>query len=268
MIGNKDVLKDIDLYVLDMDGTFYLGDRRLEGALEFIRAVEAAGRDYVFFTNNSSKSPQNYIDKLAKMDLQIDRSKIITSGDVTANYLRVNYPGQKVYLMGTKALEQNFIESGINLVQEDPDIVVVAFDTELTYEKLEKACTFIREGALFLATHLDINCPIDGGFIPDCGAMCACISLSTGKEPKYLGKPFAETVDMVLEITGHKRERVAFVGDRIYTDVATGVKNGANGFLVLSGETHMEDVEKSEVKPDAIFDALGEMIAYLPAKAE
>ena len=141
--------------------------------------------------------------------------------------------------------------------------MVIGFDTELTYEKLERACTFIRNGAVFLATHLDINCPVEGGFIPDCGAMCAAIALSTGVQPKYLGKPFKETVDMVLEHTGTEKEAVAFVGDRIYTDVATGVNNGAKGFLVLTGETKAEDVEKSSVKPDAVFESLGEMKGYL-----
>ena len=138
-------------------------------------------------------------------------------------------------------------------------MVVIGFDTTLTYEKLSKACTFIREGAVFLATHLDINCPTETGFIPDCGSFCAAISLSTGKQPKYLGKPFAETVEMVLDKTGYSAGEVAFVGDRLYTDVATGVKNGAAGILVLTGETHLEDVAASDVQPDAIFASLGEM---------
>lgn len=271
MTGNRDILKEIRLFVLDMDGTFYLGDRRLDGALEFIHAVEAAGKKFLFFTNNSSKSPENYIHKLEKMDCHITRDQIVTSGDVTIRYLKEFYGGKTVYLMGTKALEESFKKAGINLVngrtgtdaEKTPDVVVIGFDTELTYEKLERACTHIRNGAVFLATHLDINCPVEGGFIPDCGAMCAAIALSTGVQPKYLGKPFVETVDMVLDHTGIEKEAVAFVGDRIYTDVATGVNNGARGFLVLTGETKLEDVEKSSVKPDAIFDSLGEMIEFL-----
>ena len=145
------------------------------------------------------------------------------------------------------------------MVKEHPDAVVIGFDMTLTYEKLERACTFIRNGAEFLATHLDINCPTETGFIPDCGALCAAVALSTGKQPKYVGKPFAETVDMVLRRTGALREKTAFVGDRIYTDVATGVKNGAKGILVLTGETRRSDLENSDVKPDGIFESLGEM---------
>lgn len=259
----KDFLSQIDLFVLDMDGTFYLGDIILEGSLDFLQKVEACGKSYVFFTNNSSKSPQNYINKLAKMDCHIERNQIMTSGDVTIEFLNRNRSGKSVYLVGTPALVESFQEAGIPLTEENPDIVVIGFDTTLTYEKLERACTFIRNGAEFLATHLDINCPTEDGFIPDCGAMCALISLSTAKEPKYLGKPFKETMDMVLAKTGFEKERVAFVGDRIYTDVATGVKNGSNGILVLSGETKLEDVERSEVKPNAIFASIGEMAKYL-----
>ena len=174
-------------------------------------------------------------------------------------YLKTYYPGKTVYLVGTPDLEANFEENGINLTKEMPDVVVIGFDMTLTYEKLERACTYIRNGAVFLATHLDINCPTKDGFIPDCGAMCAAISLSTGKEPRYVGKPFKETVDMVLELTGAKREEVSFVGDRLYTDVKTGVANGAHGILVLSGETKLEDVEGSDTVPDAIFTGLNEM---------
>ena len=260
-------LEKIKLFVLDMDGTFYLDDQMIEGSLDFLEAVKESGRDYIFFTNNSSKSPSIYIKRLAGMNCFIERKQIMTSGDVTIKYLQTNYPDKTVYLVGTPALEETFIEAGINLTKDMPDIVVVGFDMTLTYEKLERACTYIRNGALFLATHLDINCPTKDGFIPDCGAFCAAITLSTGVEPRYLGKPFKETVDMVLASTGYKREEVAFVGDRLYTDVATGVKNGASGFLVLTGETHLEDVEKSEVKPDVIYDSLYD-IGYCIRKLE
>ena len=252
-------MRDTQLFVLDMDGTYYLGDKILDGARDFLDAVKETGREYLFFTNNSSRAPEDYIRKLAKMDTPITRDQIMTSGDVTARYLLTHYADKTVYLVGTPPLVENFRAAGVKLVEEQPDIVVVAFDTTLTYEKLSNACTYIRNGAMFLATHLDINCPTETGFIPDCGAFCAAITLSTGKEPKYLGKPFAETVEMVLDKTGYRKEAVTFVGDRLYTDIATGVKNGAKGALVLTGETHLEDVEKSEVKPDAVYASLGEM---------
>ena len=251
------------MFVLDMDGTFYLGDRLIEGSLDFLEKVKETGRRFVFFTNNSSRIPSFYQEKLEKMGCFVDKSEVITSGNVTIAYLQTHYADKKIYLVGTPLLVESFEEAGINLVQEDPDVVVVGFDTTLTYEKLEKACTYIRNGATFLATHLDINCPTEDGFIPDCGAMCALITKSTGVEPRYLGKPFPETMDMVLQITGCKKDEIVFVGDRLYTDVATGVKNGAKGFLVLTGEADMKTVEESEVKPTCIYDSLLDISRYL-----
>lgn len=222
-----------------------------------------------FLRINSSKSPKTYIDKLAKMWCYIKRNQIITSGDVMIQYLKEYYPEKKVYLVGTPDLEENFRENGILLTREMPDVVVIGFDMTLTYEKLERACTYIRNGAVFLATHLDINCPTKDGFIPDCGAMCAAISLSTGKEPEVCRKTIqGDPVDMVLEMTGAKREAMSFVGDRIYTDVKTGVVNGAHGILVLTGETKLEDVPKADVVPDAIFTGLKEMGEILKTMRE
>lgn len=257
------LLKGIRLFVLDMDGTFYLGDKIIEGSLDFLETVRKTGRKFLFFTNNSSKIPSVYVEKLAKMNCHVTEKDVMTSGDVTIKYLQTHCPGKTVYLLGTPVLEESFRSAGISLTNEQPDIVVVGFDMTLTYEKLERACTFIRNGALFLATHLDINCPTEDGFIPDCGSMCAMISLSTGKKPKYLGKPFPETVEMILAETGFKRHEIAFVGDRLYTDVATGVKNGAKGLLVLTGETKLVDVENSEVQPDAIFFSLKDIADHL-----
>lgn len=262
-MNKKELLKGIKLFVLDMDGTFYIGDQIIEGSLEFLDKVKAQGKNFIFFTNNSSKTGKDYIDKLRKMKCFISEKDIMTSGDVTIQYLLEKYPQKNVYLLGTPNLQENFKNAGIHLVNKDPDIVIAAFDMTLTYEKLEKACNYIREGALFLATHLDINCPVQNGFIPDCGAMCAAIELSTGKKPKFLGKPFKETVDMILHVTGFRRNEIAFVGDRLYTDIATGVKNGVGGILVLSGETKIGEVENSDIKPSAIFESLYDMTRYM-----
>lgn len=262
MPKNK-ALKDVKLFALDMDGTVYLGNGLIDGALEFIHQLKELGKDFIFITNNSSRVPSFYKEKLAKMGCFVEECRIITSGDVTIKYLKTYYPEKSVYLMGTPLLEESFRKNGINLVQDQPDVAVASFDTTLTYEKLEKICTFIANGATFLSTHLDLVCPTETGFMPDCGSMCALITKSTGVEPKYLGKPFPETMEMVLAITGHKREDVAFVGDRLYTDVATGVENGGKGFLVLTGEATLEDVAMSEIIPDCIFDSLKEMTHYL-----
>lgn len=256
MTVNKRALEDIKLFVLDMDGTFYLGDRLIEGSLSFLEKLAATGRKFLFFTNNASRNGAFYVRKLAGMGCHVEDKDIITAGDVTIAFLNENHPGTKVYLVGTEFLRESFIKGGIDLVEDNPDIVVFSFDTTLTYEKIFKACTFIRNGALFIATHPDLNCPTEDGFLPDCGSMCAMIEASTGVKPRYLGKPYHETADIIRLVTGRKDNEIAFVGDRLYTDIATGVNNGMAGILVLTGETKLEDVEGSDVKPDFIFENL------------
>lgn len=259
----EQMLVDTDYFVLDMDGTFYCSDTIIEGSLEFLETLKQCGKQFIFFTNNSSKAPKEYMDKLAGMGCIIDRQQIMTSGDVAIQYLKSNYPGKTVFLMGTPELEADFIREGIPLTKDMPDIVLVAFDQTLTYERLERGCTYIREGALYLSTHPDINCPVQDGFIPDSGSICAAVSLSTGKQPKYLGKPYCETVDMIQERIHAPLDKLAFVGDRLYTDIAVGVNHGAKGFLVMSGETKEEDLAEATTKPDAVFRNLGEMGAIL-----
>lgn len=263
MDDRKKVLEEVDLFVLDMDGTFYIGDHVIDGALSFIRKCRKKGKRFLFFTNNSSGSPENYIKKLAGMGCGITRDQIMTSGDVAIRFLNTRCQGKKVYLIGTPSLEESMHRAGIPLTDEKADIVMTAYDKTLTYEKLEKGCTMIREGALFLATHPDINCPTRTGFIPDCGAICAAMSLSTGVKPKCLGKPNKETAEMIFDKTKVPTAKTAFIGDRLYTDVAAGVNHGGKGLLVLTGETKISDIEQSETKPDAVFESLGEIGTYL-----
>jgi HAD superfamily hydrolase (TIGR01457 family) len=250
-------------FVLDMDGTFYLGDRLLDGSLEFISYLEESGCEYVFFTNNSSKSAMDYVRKLYSYGLAIKPEKVITSGMVTIKYVQETFADPKVFLLGTEALEQDFIDSGIRLVDDNPDIVIAGFDTTLTYDKLSKACTFIREGCVFLATHPDFNCPTESGFIPDCGAICAFITASTGKAPKSLGKPYRETLEYLLEHFRCEKDEMVFVGDRLYTDIAIGVNHNVTSVLVLTGETKLKDLMDSEIKPDIVVNRLYDIIGYI-----
>ena len=171
--------------------------------------------------------------------------------------------GARIYLNGTPLLYENWKEKGLKLVEDDPDVAVQSFDTTMTYEKMDRICDFVRGGVPFIATHMDINCPTETGYMPDSGAMCSLITASTGVAPKYLGKPWKETVDMIAQLTAYEPEEMAFVGDRLYTDVATGVRNGAKGFLVLTGEATMKTVEESDVEPTCIYESLDEMRKYL-----
>ena len=257
---DKKELKNIELFVLDMDGTIYLGDKILPGAIEFVKTARESGRKVAFFTNNASKNPNNYVDKLNRMGFGATRSDVVTAGDVTIEYLKRNRPNETVYLVGTPALEQSFADAGIKL-SENADIVVSSFDTTLTYEKLVIACDLIRNGADFYCTHPDFNCPTETGFIPDSGAIAALITASTGALPKYFGKPYKETADMISQLFAVPFEKTAIVGDRLYTDIALGKNNGLMSVLVLSGETKIEDVNDGNA-PDIILDGIGEILKY------
>lgn len=256
-----DILKEKELYVFDMDGTVYLGGKPFEFAIRFIKNLKESGKRILFFTNNASHTDDFYIAKLNRMGFGVSENEIMTSGDVTAEFLNRHRAGKSVYLVGVDELVEDFVKKGINLVPgngESADIVVTSFDTSLTYEKLDNACRLIRNGAEFLSTHPDFNCPTETGFIPDSGAITAFITASTGKTPTYFGKPYRETIEMICEATGVERDKMCIFGDRLYTDIALGKKFGVTSVLVLSGETKMSDVVAADEadKPDFVFDSL------------
>ena len=256
---NLQKLEKIMLFALDMDGTIYLDTTPLDGAIDFCKKLYEKNM-LCYFTNNSSKNPMYYVEKLNKIGFPAERRHIITSGDVTIAYLNKYHKDEKVFLLGTKALEESFIQGGISL-SEDAKIVVVGFDTTLTYEKLEHACTLIRNGAKFYSTHPDINCPTRDGFIPDSGAICAAIELSTGVKPRFFGKPNAETVEMLELKSGLTRDNICMVGDRLYTDIALGKKNGMLSILVMTGETTKEMLisASGDNVPDLVFDKISDI---------
>ncbi len=263
MTMSSNPLSNVRLFVLDMDGTFYLGDRLLDGALDFIKKLQKTGRKYLFFTNNSSKTGEFYREKLRKMGLSITPREIMTSGDVTIDWLNRHHKGKSVFLLGTDLLRDSFESAGIPLSDQQADIVVAAFDTTLCYDRVSAACRLIREGALFVASHPDLNCPTEDGFIPDCGAICAMLTASTGVSPKVLGKPHRETLEAVLAATGLDASELCFVGDRLYTDVKIGLDHGVTSVLVLSGETTPEMLQKSGLSPDLVSPSLGTMAELL-----
>ncbi|MBQ3155915.1 MAG: HAD-IIA family hydrolase [Clostridia bacterium] len=261
----RDRLANIRCFLLDMDGTFYLGEKLIDGSLDFLEAVRRSGRDAWFLTNNSSKSAAAYIDKLTSLGVgEPFRRQVMTSGHAAAHYLQERFPGGRGYLLGNAVLRAELTEMGLTFTDEDPDYVLVAFDTTLDYAKMCRVCDLIRAGKPYIATHPDFNCPTETGFIPDMGAIMAFIEASTGRKADViLGKPHAGIVREAQMRTGYALQEMAMVGDRLYTDVATGVNHGMTGILVLSGEATMDDVKESEVKPDLIFDRLSDMIPYL-----
>ena len=265
-------LKNKSFFVFDMDGTIYLEYTPLPNAINLISKInDSEDKRLIYFTNNASKNPAYYLEKLNRLGFPASKKQILTSGDVLIKFLKLHRKNKTVYLLGTPELESLFLENNINLgltcVNSDiPDIVVTSFDTTLTYDKLEKACRFIRNGSEWLTTHPDINCPVENGYIPDCGAINELIRASTGKPlPKAFGKPHGEVIDMIEEIHGEPRENMAIFGDRLYTDIALAKKNNITGVLLLTGEATLDEALAlpEDLQPDLIFGDLFEAEKYI-----
>jgi len=255
----KVLLKKIKCFILDLDGTVYLGNKILDGSIEFLNILEKSNIDFKFFTNNSSKNAKVYIDKITNMGYNVKNNMMMISNEVIIDHIKKELSNKKVFILGNEYLRNDFINSNIDVVEENADVVVVGFDTSLVYENVSKACDFIRNGATFLGVNPDFNCPMENGFIPDCGSICAMITASTGKEPVFFGKPSQYTLKYILNDMGLKEEEIAFVGDRLYTDIAMGKDNDLVTILVLSGETKIEDLKESNIQPTLIFNSLKEL---------
>ena len=257
-------LQAIKCFMLDMDGTFYLGNQILPGSLDFLDAVEKTGRSVLFLTNNSSRSADYYVEKLKRMEVRAPFLHVLTSGQATARYCLERFAGKKAFLLGNHILANEFEKMGVPVDNAQPDYVVIAFDTELDYAKMTAVCDAVRAGLPYIATHPDYNCPTETGFIPDIGAIIAFIKASTGREPDVIiGKPYGGIVQDALRVTGLQAHELAMCGDRLYTDIATGVNFGMTSILVMSGETTWADLKKSDIKPHLTFGRLADMIPYL-----
>jgi len=257
-------LTDCALFLLDMDGTLYLGDQVLPGAIDFVRRLGESGRQWIYLTNNSSRAGEDYIVRLQGLGFPCEKENVFTSGMATAMYLLEHFPGQTVYPVGTAAFCRELARYGVRLGEDGPAAVAVGFDRELTYEKLEKAVRFLRRGAAFIAANPDWVCPMPAGeVLPDCGSICALLTAATGCDPLYIGKPHRRMVDILSRDRGVPNGRIACVGDRLYTDIAVAVNAGAVSVLVLSGETNREMLEASPVKPDYVFDGVASLTPLL-----
>jgi 4-nitrophenyl phosphatase len=257
-------LAGVQCFLLDMDGTVYVGDRLVEGALEFIALLREQGRDFLFLTNNSSKDAQQYVAKLTRLGLPVPASQVLTSGEATASYLRGVQPGARVYVVGTPALEAEFQACGFGLDAATPDYVVVGFDTGLTYAKLWRLCDLVRAGVPYICTHTDFNCPTETGFMPDIGATIAYVRAATGRDPDLtVGKPNRMIAEQAALRVGRPLESLCMVGDRLYTDIALGASAGIPTVLVLSGETGASEVAGAAHPPTHVFPHLGALAAFL-----
>ena len=274
-------LKDKKLFLLDMDGTLYLSDRLFDGTLDFLDYVKRSGGRAVFMTNNSSRGLDAYIRRMAGFGIVCGPEDFVTSTDASIRYLKETYgPDTRYFVCGTESLKQQLRSAGLCIAEEktagapgtDPgdlaDVVLLGYDTELTYRKLEVCCILLSRGADYIATHPDLVCPTWYGSAPDCGSIIALLKTATGREPRVIGKPQPAMVKLAMERTGIPAEQTVVIGDRIYTDIACGVNAGVDTIFVLSGEGVPSDVEKYGIRPTYVYNGIRDVLNALEKESK
>ena len=260
-------IKDIKLFLFDMDGTLYLGDQLYSFTKELLAAIREKGARYLFMTNNSSKSVNAYIQKLGKLGIEATREDFITSSQATAYYLKKYHSGQKLYVCGTRSLIEELEGEGFTVTTDinEVDCIVMGYDTELTYQKLWDVSYLLltRKDIPYIATNPDLVCPTEFGSVPDCGSFCIGIKNATGRDPIVIGKPTPLMPQLAMDKWGVAPENTAVIGDRIYTDIKSGLNAGALSILVMSGETTKAILDASEDKPHIVLDDAGELMKYM-----
>ncbi len=265
-------LKDKKLFLLDMDGTVYLDEELFDGTVDFLSHVRDIGGKYLFLTNNSSRSVDAYIEKMARLGIETGKEDFLTSVDALTVYLEKNgYKNKRLYAFGTGSFRSQLTQAGFSVtdkLEEGIDALICGFDTELSFQKLEDACILLGRGVDFIAANPDWVCPTWYGYVPDCGSVCEMLYRATGRRPLFIGKPRPEMALMAMEKYGYKKEQTLLVGDRLYTDIACGKNAGIDAALVLSGESTLEDVASSEVKPTHIYENIRKLLNALAGETE
>ena len=254
-------LKNKKLFLLDMDGTIYLENDLFDGTTDFLDYVKSIGGRYMFLTNNSSKSVDKYIKKLASLGIESKAEDFLTSTNATILYLqKKNY--KKIYAFGTRSFCEQLADAGFNIttrLEDDIDCICMGNDQELTFQKLEDSCILLNRGVDYVATNPDWVCPTWYGYVPDCGAVAQMLCHATKRMPIFIGKPQPEMALLAIESSDFSAEEAVMIGDRMYTDIACGLNAGISTIFVLSGEGTMEDVENSDRKPEFIFKNIREI---------
>lgn len=253
-------LKNKKFYLFDMDGTIYLDKQLFDGVKDFLEHIKKIGGKYLFVTNNSSKSVDKYIEKLDSLGIKAEKDDFLTSTNATIIDLKKrNY--NKIYAFGTESFKEQLKEANLpitDVLEDGIDCLCMGFDTELTFKKLEDACILLNKNVDYIATNPDWVCPTWYGYVPDCGSVSEMLYNATKRRPRFIGKPQPEMINLAVEKYGFSKDETIIFGDRLYTDIASGFNAGVTTVFVLSGEGTMDDVEKSDIKPDFIFENVKE----------
>lgn len=258
------MLENKKLFLLDIDGTVCKGKQLISGTREFLADVKESGGQFVFITNNATKSIQDYIQTFQTLGIMTDYSNFVTASYAAVQHLKTNYSGKLIYVLGTKSFIRELKKNEIRVTTdcEDKDIacVLISYDNQLTYEKIHDTCELLSTRNLdYIATNPDYVCPIEFGYVPDCGAICEMLEHAVKKKPYYIGKPETAMIDYALKLCHFTRDEALVVGDRLYTDILSGYRAGVETALVLTGEATEEDVTGSRYKPNYIFDSISEL---------
>ena len=255
-------LKDKKLFLLDMDGTIYLDNDLFDGTIDFLNHVKSSGGRYLFVTNNSARSTDAYVKKLESIGIPASEEDFLTSADATILYIKQKYLGRRFYCIGTRSFYEQLSAAGIDVVTElsdDIDGIVMGNDQELNFKKLEDACKLLLGDIIYIATNPDWVCPTAFGYVPDCGSFAEMLWRATGKRPHFIGKPRPEMLTLAMERFGYSKEESCMIGDRVYTDIASGYNAGIDTIFVLSGEGTVADAEASDTPPTYIFNNIREI---------
>jgi len=255
-------LSEKRLFLLDMDGTIYLDEELFPGTIPFLEAVRRSGGRYLFLTNNSSRSVRAYVEKLARLGIQSEEGDFLTSVDAMIADLQGREPYRLCYAFGTESFRSQLREAGVPVtdrLEEGIDCLLIGFDTELTFQKLEDACILLNRGVDFIAANPDWVCPTWYGFVPDCGSVCEMLYRATGRRPRVIGKPQRAMVDLAIARTGYSPAQAVLVGDRLYTDIACGANAGIDTVFVLSGEGTQQDLKESRVQPTWVMEDISQL---------
>ena len=262
-------LKNKKLFCFDIDGTLAVGDTLLEGSRELLEYIDSIGGKSYFITNNSTRSCNDYVKRFKTVfNLDTTEDQFVTSGMVTIRYMKEHFEGKKILCVGTKSFREELAKKAnlyvTDVFEKDIEAVLVAYDSELNYEKLCQASeALLTTDVVFLGTNPDLRCPANFGFIPDCGAICDMLKATTDREPTYLGKPERVMVDLCEKMSGFSAEETLVVGDRLYTDIACGINAEVDTALLLTGEATAEDAAHTPYTPGIIFDGPDKLLEAL-----
>ncbi len=248
-------------FICDMDGVIYHGNRLIEGVPEFVNWLKTENKNFLFLTNSSERSPKELQQKMARLGLEVDESHFYTSALATAKFLQNQSPGCSVYAIGAPGLLNALYDVGITMNDVNPDYVVVGEGRSYNYESILQAVKLVFAGAKLIGTNSDINGPSDNGIIPACRALTAPIELTTGKTAYFVGKPNPLMMRTGIKRLGLHAEEAVMIGDRMDTDIVTGIEAGMDTVLVLSGFSDLNTVEQYPYRPKYILNHVGEIVS-------